>query len=33
MGRGGSKSVIHYDDQDNVNCMLAGHKRFIFFHP
>mmetsp|Transcript_182454 Transcript_182454/g.578190 ORF Transcript_182454/g.578190 Transcript_182454/m.578190 type:complete len:292 (+) Transcript_182454:423-1298(+) len=33
MGRGGSKSVIHYDDQDNINCMLAGRKRFIFMHP
>jgi len=33
MGRGGSKSVIHYDDQDNLNCMIAGKKRFIFMHP
>lgn len=33
MGRGGSKSVIHYDDQDNINCMLAGKKRFVFMHP
>lgn len=33
MGRGGSKSVVHYDDQDNLNCMFDGHKRFIFMHP
>jgi len=33
MGRGGSKSVIHYDEQDNMNCMVAGRKRFIFMHP
>ncbi|CAJ1396395.1 unnamed protein product [Effrenium voratum] len=33
MGRGGSKSVVHYDDQDNINCMLAGEKRFVFMHP
>merc|ERR1712176_1732012 len=33
MGKGGSKSVIHYDDQDNINCMFAGRKRFVFMHP
>jgi len=33
MGRGGSKSVVHYDDQDNINCMIAGEKRFVFMHP
>lgn len=33
IGSGGSKSVIHYDDQDNINCMIAGHKRFILMHP
>lgn len=33
IGRGGSKSVIHYDDQDNINCMFAGKKRFILMHP
>jgi len=33
IGRGGSKSVIHYDDQDNINCMIAGSKRFVFMHP
>lgn len=33
MGRGGSTSVIHYDDQDNINCMMAGRKRFVLMHP
>jgi len=33
MGAGGSKSVIHYDDQDNINCMISGRKRFLFMHP
>lgn len=33
MGRGGSSSVIHYDDQDNINCMIDGRKRFVFMHP
>lgn len=32
-GRGGSKSVVHYDDQDNINCMFMGRKRFILMHP
>jgi len=32
-GRGGSKSVIHYDDQDNFNCMISGKKRFVMMHP
>jgi len=32
-GRGGSKSVIHYDDQDNINCLFSGQKRFVFMHP
>lgn len=32
-GRGGSKSVIHYDEQDNINCMISGKKRFVFMHP
>merc|ERR1719502_610719 len=33
VGRGGSKSVIHYDDQDNINCIFSGYKRFVFMHP
>jgi len=30
---GGTKSVIHNDDQDNVNCVFSGSKRMIFFSP
>jgi lysine-specific demethylase 8 len=41
---GGTKSVIHNDGQDNVNCVLSGTKvgihtslllffLFLFFHP
>jgi len=33
VGRGSSKSVVHYDDQDNLNCMVAGRKRFMIYHP
>merc|ERR1711865_1225616 len=33
IGKGGSKSVIHYDDQDNINCIIAGTKRFVLMHP
>ena len=28
-----TRSVLHNDDQDNLNCVLAGRKRFAFFHP
>lgn len=27
---GGTKSVIHNDDQDNINCVFSGKKRFFF---
>jgi hypothetical protein len=30
---GGTKSVIHNDGQDNVNCLFSGRKRLAFFHP
>ena len=30
---GGTKSVIHNDDQDNINCLFEGRKRMIFWHP
>eukprot|EP01052_Picozoa_sp_SAG31_P036266 SAG31_NODE_4498_length_3185_cov_36.595269_1_plen_464_part_00 len=30
---GGTKSVIHVDDVDNVNCLFSGRKRIIFWHP
>merc|ERR1712046_535954 len=29
MSSGGTDSVIHNDDQDNVNCVLSGTKRFF----
>merc|ERR1719350_2647801 len=31
MGHGISKSVIHSDDHDNLNCLISGKKRFIIF--
>ena len=30
---GGTKSVIHNDGQDNMNCLFAGRKRMIFWSP
>ncbi|CAE8632031.1 unnamed protein product [Polarella glacialis] len=33
IGRGGSRSVVHRDDAENVNCALAGRKRFALVHP
>lgn len=27
---GGTKSVIHHDDYENLNCLLRGTKRFLF---
>ena len=30
---GDTHSVIHNDDQDNVNCVFTGTKRMIFFSP
>ena len=30
---GGTKSVIHNDDQDNINCVLSGKKRLVMMHP
>lgn len=27
---GDTKSVIHYDDYENLNCLLRGRKRFLF---
>lgn len=32
-GSNGIESVIHNDDQDNVNCLFSGRKRMIFWHP
>mmetsp|Transcript_97389 Transcript_97389/g.275347 ORF Transcript_97389/g.275347 Transcript_97389/m.275347 type:complete len:384 (+) Transcript_97389:56-1207(+) len=33
ISRGGSRSVVHKDDAENVNCLLAGSKRFAMVHP
>lgn len=30
---GGTRSVIHNDGQDAVNCQTAGEKRWIFWNP
>lgn len=30
---GGTESVLHNDPQDNLNCVIAGEKRFAMFHP
>jgi len=30
---GGTKSVIHSDAQQNLHCMFAGQKDWIFWHP
>mmetsp|Transcript_57287 Transcript_57287/g.177546 ORF Transcript_57287/g.177546 Transcript_57287/m.177546 type:complete len:272 (+) Transcript_57287:1-816(+) len=30
---GGTKSVIHFDAQQNIHCMLAGEKKWILWHP
>jgi hypothetical protein len=30
---GGTKSVIHSDSQDGLNCQLDGTKRWILWHP
>ena len=27
---GGTKSVIHHDDLDNINCLLRGSKELLF---
>ena len=33
MSSGGTYSVLHNDDQDNINCLFAGSKRMVFWHP
>lgn len=33
MSSGGTVSMLHYDADNNINCLLAGHKEFIFVHP
>ena len=29
---GGTKSVLHNDDADNINCILSGKKEFFMAH-
>lgn len=29
----GTKSVVHKDGTDNMNCLFAGRKRLIMWHP
>ena len=33
MSSGGTKSVVHYDDADNLNCLISGQKRMVFWSP
>merc|ERR1719453_514503 len=33
IGRGGSRSVVHRDDAENINCLFAGRKRIALVHP
>jgi hypothetical protein len=33
LSAGGTKSVVHKDGKDNMNCLFAGHKRIAFWHP
>ena len=30
---GGTKSVVHRDSEENLNCVFAGSKRFAFWSP
>ena len=29
---GGTKSLLHTDSQENLNCVLDGHKEFVMAH-
>lgn len=33
MSTGGTKSVLHNDDLDNINCLLRGRKELLFINP
>lgn len=33
VARGGSRSVVHRDDAENINCLFAGKKQFALVHP
>lgn len=30
---GGTKSVLHHDDLDNINCLYRGTKELLFIEP
>ena len=30
---GGTKSVVHTDSVDNINCLFRGEKMFLFIDP
>lgn len=33
LSSGGTKSVVHKDGTDNMNCLFTGRKRLILWHP
>ena len=33
MSSGGTKSVLHSDDLDNINCLFRGSKELLFINP
>jgi len=33
MSSGGTKSVLHQDDLDNINCLFRGSKDLLFINP
>ena len=33
MSSGGTKSVLHTDDLDNINCLFRGSKELLFINP
>ena len=33
MSSGGTKSVLHFDDLDNINCLFRGQKDLLFINP
>ena len=30
---GGTKSVVHTDSVDNINCLYSGEKEFVMVNP
>lgn len=33
MSSGGTRSVIHFDADYNIHCLVAGRKDFVMIHP